>query len=94
MFSLAEESGYPAEFKKELITRIHKNEIFVRTECPKGEMGFHLISDGGPEPFRCKTRSPAFHNLHVIEKVGQGQMISDLCATVGTLDLVLGEIDR
>jgi NADH-quinone oxidoreductase subunit D len=45
-------------------------------------------------PFRCKTRSPAFHNLHVIVPIGQGQMISDLVATVGTLDLVLGEIDR
>jgi len=74
--------------------KIAPGEIFVRTECPKGEMGFHLISDGGPEPFRCKVRSPAFHNLHVIEKVGRGQMISDLCATVGSLDLVLGEIDR
>ena len=74
--------------------KIAPGEIFVRTECPKGEMGFHIISDGGVEAFRTKTRSPAFHNLHVIEKVGQGQMISDLCATVGTLDLVLGEIDR
>ena len=74
--------------------KIAPGEIFVRTECPKGEMGFYLISDGGTDPFRCKTRSPAFHNLHVIEKVGQGQMISDLAATIGSLDLVLGEIDR
>lgn len=74
--------------------KIPPGEIFVRTEAPKGEMGFHVISDGGPEPFRAKTRSPAFHNLHVIEKVGRGQMISDLCATIGSLDLVLGEIDR
>jgi NADH-quinone oxidoreductase subunit D len=69
-------------------------EVYFRAENPKGEMGFYIISDGGAEPFRCKTRSPAFHNLHVIEKVGRGQMISDLCATVGSLDLVLGEIDR
>ena len=74
--------------------KIPPGEIFVRTEAPKGEMGFYVISDGGPEPFRAKTRSPAFHNLHVIEKVGQGQMISDLTATIGSLDLVLGEIDR
>jgi NADH-quinone oxidoreductase subunit D len=74
--------------------KIPPGEIFVRTEAPKGEMGFHVISDGGPEPFRAKTRSPAFHNLHVIEKIGRGQMISDLCATIGSLDLVLGEIDR
>jgi len=74
--------------------KIAPGEIFVRTEAPKGEMGFHVISDGGTDPFRVKTRSPAFHNLHVIEKIGQGQMISDLCATIGSLDLVLGEIDR
>lgn len=74
--------------------KIPSGEIFARTECPKGEMGFWIVSDGGGEPFRVKTRSPALHNLHVIEKVGEGQMISDLCATVGSLDLVLGEIDR
>jgi NADH-quinone oxidoreductase subunit D len=74
--------------------KIAPGEIFVRTEAPKGEMGFHVISDGGTDPFRVKTRAPTLHNLHVIEKVGQGQMISDLCATVGSLDLVLGEIDR
>ena len=74
--------------------KIPPGELFVRTECPKGEMGFWIVSDGGAEPFRVKTRSPALHNLHVIEKVGEGQMISDLCATIGSLDLVLGEIDR
>jgi len=74
--------------------KVAPGEIFVRTEAPKGEMGFHIISDGGAEAFRCKTRSPAFHNLHVLEKLGEGQMISDLCATIGSLDLVLGEIDR
>jgi len=74
--------------------KIPPGEAMTRAENPKGEMAFYVMSDGGVEPFRCKTRSPAFHNLHVIEKVGQGQMISDLCATIGSLDLVLGEIDR
>ena len=74
--------------------KIPPGEIFFRSEAPKGEFGFWIVSDGGPEPFRVKTRSPAFHNLHVIEAVGRGQMISDLCATIGSLDLVLGEIDR
>lgn len=81
-----------AEMPKRL--KIPSSEMFVRTEAPKGELGFYIISDGGDVPFRCKTRSPAFHNLHVIEEVGRGQMISDLVATVGSLDLVLGEIDR
>jgi NADH-quinone oxidoreductase subunit D len=74
--------------------KIPPGEIYFSAENPKGELGFYVVSDGGTEPFRAKTRSPAFHNLHVIEKVGQGQMISDLVATVGSLDLVLGEIDR
>jgi NADH-quinone oxidoreductase subunit D len=69
-------------------------ELYFRAENPKGELGFYIISDGGAVPFRCKTRSPAFHNLHVLERVAPGLMISDLVATVGSLDLVLGEIDR
>jgi NADH-quinone oxidoreductase subunit D len=81
-----------AEMPKNL--KAASGELYTRTESPKGELGFYIVSDGGPVPFRCKTRSPAFHNLHVIVKAGQGQMISDLCATIGSLDLVLGEIDR
>ncbi len=74
--------------------KVPPGQGYYRAENPKGEMGFYIISDGGTVPFRCKTRSPAFHNLHIIEHVGKGQMISDLCATIGSLDLVLGEIDR
>jgi NADH-quinone oxidoreductase subunit D len=74
--------------------KMPKREVFFRSEAPKGELGFYILSDGGDVPFRCKVRSPAFHNLHVLEDVGPGQMISDLVATVGSLDLVLGEIDR
>jgi NADH-quinone oxidoreductase subunit D len=76
------------------ILKIPPGEIYFRAENPKGELGFWIVSDGGPVPFRCKTRSPSLHNLSVIEKIGRGQMISDLVATIGSLDLVLGEIDR
>lgn len=76
------------------ILKIPPSEIFFRAEAPKGELAFYIVSDGGNIPFRCKTRSPSLHNLGVIEKVGRGLMISDLVATVGSLDLVLGEIDR
>ena len=68
--------------------------LYTRTESSKGEIGFHIISDGGAKPFRNKVRSPSFSNLHILEKVGPGLMISDLVATVGSLDIVLGEIDR
>jgi len=76
------------------VLKIPPGEIFYRAENPKGELGFWIVSDGGTVPFRTKTRSPSLHNLSVIEKIGKGQMISDLVATVGSLDLVLGEIDR
>ena len=81
-----------AEMPKNL--KIPPSEIFFRAENPKGELGFWIVSDGGTVPFRCKTRSPSIHNLSVVEKVGRGLMISDLVATIGSLDLVLGEIDR
>ncbi len=76
------------------IVRVPAGSAYTRTESSKGEIGFYLIADGGVRPFRCKVRSPSFSNLQVIEKVGRGQMISDLVATVGSVDIVLGEIDR
>ncbi len=67
---------------------------FSRTESSKGELGHYIIADGGASPFRHKVRSPSFCNLQVIEKAGVGMMVSDLVAFVGSLDIVLGEIDR
>ncbi|MHB8079228.1 MAG: NADH-quinone oxidoreductase subunit D [Candidatus Krumholzibacteriia bacterium] len=76
------------------ILKVPAGAAYTRTESSKGELGFYIIADGGATPFRLKVRSPSFSNLHVIEKLGPGQMISDLVAAVGSLDLVLGEIDR
>jgi len=76
------------------VLRVPSGSCYTRTESSKGELGFYLIADGGQKPFRNKVRSPSYSNLHVIEKVGPGLMISDLVATVGSLDIVLGEIDR
>ncbi len=67
---------------------------YSRTESSKGELGHYIISDGGQMPFRNKVRSPSFCNLQIIEKIGVGQMVSDLVAFIGSLDIVLGEIDR
>ena len=74
--------------------RVPAGEAYARTESSKGELGHYIISDGGQKPFRNKVRSPSFCNLQVIEKVGVGMMVSDLVAMVGSLDIVLGEIDR
>ncbi len=67
---------------------------YARTESSKGELGHYIISDGGQTAFRNKVRSPSFCNLQVVTKTGVGQMVSDLVALVGSLDIVLGEIDR
>ncbi len=92
-------AGLPAEGpvrdpKLKRLVRVPSGSAYTRTESSKGEIGFHIVADGGSRPFRNKVRSPSFCNLQVIEKVGRGQMLSDLVATVGSLDIVLGEIDR
>ncbi len=76
------------------VVRVGPGAAYTRTESAKGELGHFIIADGGTRPFRHKVRSPSYSNLQVIEKVGPGLMLSDLVATVGSLDIVLGEIDR
>ena len=69
-------------------------EVYMRTEAPRGELGFYLVSDGSPQPFRLRCRSGSFCNLSVLEEIGRGAMIADLIAILGSIDIVLGEIDR
>lgn len=71
-----------------------EGEVYQGVEAPKGELGFYLVSDGGPKPYRMRIRPPSFVNLGAIEKMAKGSMIADLVAVIGTLDIVLGEIDR
>jgi NADH-quinone oxidoreductase subunit D len=80
------------ELKK--VMRVAAGAAYTRVESAKGELGHYIIADGGKQPFRNKVRSPSFCNLQILEKIGPGMMISDLVATVGSLDIVLGEIDR
>jgi NADH-quinone oxidoreductase subunit D len=87
------EGPYQAiELKKPV--RVPAGAAYSRVESAKGELGHYIIADGGQTAFRNKVRSPSFCNLQIIEKVGVGQMISDLVAFIGSLDIVLGEIDR
>lgn len=69
-------------------------EVYARTESPRGEIGFYVISDGSVSPYRVKARSPAFVNLSVLPAISKGCMIADLIAILGSVDIVLGEIDR
>ena len=69
-------------------------EIYQGIEAPKGELGYYLISDGSSHPYRMKIRPPSFVNLQALPQMVEGALIADVIATIGTLDIVLGEIDR
>jgi NADH-quinone oxidoreductase subunit D len=69
-------------------------EIYARTETPRGELGYYIVSDGSGSPFRVKARSPAFVNLSVLPEISRGGMIADLVLIAGSVDIVLGEVDR
>ncbi|MDD5435723.1 MAG: NADH-quinone oxidoreductase subunit D [Nitrospira sp.] len=69
-------------------------EVYSRIEAPKGELGFYVVSDGTIKPYRIKIRSPSFCNLTAIPKMVEGLMIPDLIAAFGTIDVVLGDVDR
>lgn len=69
-------------------------EAYGRIEAPKGELGFYLISDGTPNPYRYRIRPPSFVNLTVLEDMCIGNYIADAVAILGSVDIVLGEVDR
>nr|WP_246041788.1 NADH dehydrogenase (quinone) subunit D [Desulfoglaeba alkanexedens] len=69
-------------------------EVFHHTEAPKGELGFFIVSDGSPKPFRVKIRAPSFANLQVLSKLAEGRLLADLIALIGTIDIVLADVDR
>lgn len=67
---------------------------YQSVESPKGEFGVTLLSDGSNKPYKCKIRSPAYHHLQVLPKIGKGHFLADIVTLVGTVDIVFGEIDR
>lgn len=69
-------------------------EIYSRTETSKGELGFYIISEGGTNPYRVKPRSPCFVNLSVLPDIARGYYVADLIAIMGSIDFVMGEVDR
>jgi NADH-quinone oxidoreductase subunit D len=73
---------------------VPEGEVYQGVEAPKGELGYYIVSDGSAKPYRMRIRPPSFVNLGAIEKMAKGAMIADLVAIIGTLDIVLGEIDR
>jgi NADH-quinone oxidoreductase subunit D len=74
--------------------RVPAGEVYQAVESPRGEMGYYVVSDGTSRPYRVKVRSPSFANLQVLPRIAEGRLFSDLVACIGSIDIVLGEIDR
>jgi NADH-quinone oxidoreductase subunit D len=71
-----------------------KGEVYASVEASKGELGFYIISDGSNKPFRMRIRPPSFLNLSALHKMIEGGLIADVVSAIGSMDIVLGEIDR
>jgi NADH-quinone oxidoreductase subunit D len=69
-------------------------EIYHSIEAPKGELGYFIVSDGSTQPYRLRVRPPSFVNLQALDIMVRGQLVADVVAVIGTIDIVLGEVDR
>jgi len=80
--------------KPQYQVRVAAGESYGRVEAPKGELGFYVVSNGKPNPWRYHVRAPSFINITALEKMCVGQKIADFVAILGVIDFVLGELDR
>ena len=80
--------------KTKNVLKLNKGEFYQRVETARGELGVYVVSEGATTPHRIKFRSPGFSNLSVLDHIAKGSKIGDLMATMGTLDLVIPDIDR
>jgi len=71
-----------------------QGDVYERIESPKGELGFYLVSDGTPKPYRYHVRPPSFINLTILEDMCLGHRVADAIVILGSVDIVLGEVDR
>ncbi len=84
----------PLQAKVPRIIKVPPGETYVRAENPKGEMGYHLVSLGGLGPYRLKIRSASFSNLSILPWILENALVPDFIAIMGSLDFVLGDVDR
>ncbi len=80
--------------KTKAVLKLPKGEFYTRVETARGELGVFIVSEGGATPYRIKFRSPGFSNLSALDKMARGSKLGDLVAMMGTLDLVIPDIDR
>jgi NADH-quinone oxidoreductase subunit D len=74
--------------------RVPEGEVYQVIESPRGELGYYLVSDGTAKPYRVFMRTPSFGNLQAIPPMLEGHLIADSIASLGSLDFVLGDVDR
>jgi len=84
----------PLQAKVPRVLKVPKGQVYSRAENPKGEFGYYIVSEGGKIPYRLKIRSTSFSNLTILPWMLKGQLIPDLVAILGSLDFVLGDVDR
>jgi len=71
-----------------------EGEVYASVENPKGELGFYVVSDAGPHPYRLKIRGPSFSNISAVRVMAPGSMFSDMVTMIGSIDITMGEVDR
>ncbi|MDH3605840.1 MAG: NADH-quinone oxidoreductase subunit D 1 [Acidimicrobiia bacterium] len=92
--AIADVPSGPLQAKVPRVIKVPKGETYVRAENPKGEMGYYIVSDGGRIPYRLKIRSASFSNLSILPWALKGLLVPDIIALLGSLDFVLGDVDR
>lgn len=69
-------------------------EVYQGVEGPRGEMGFYIVSDGGPKPYRWRARTPSFYNLQTLPLICRGHLVADVITGIGSIDIMLGDVDK
>jgi NADH-quinone oxidoreductase subunit D len=69
-------------------------EVYQAVESPRGEIGFYMVSDGTAKPYRVHVRAPSFANLALLPAMCENKLIADVVAAIGSIDIVLGDVDR